>query len=270
MSEETNAVVTRRIEIAPGLIVVQIAPDGWNVPDFEPGQFAVLGLPGSARRCDRCEPETDPPDPKRVIKRAYSIASSSVAREFLEFYVALVPSGRLTPRLWALEVGDRVWLGPRIKGLFTLDEVPDDRHVVFVSTGTGLAPYMSMIRTAMTCGGERRFAILHGARNTWDLGYQAELSSLTRLCPNFVYVPSVSRPDAEPVPWSGETGYVQDVWDRRLVEARWGLAPTPDNSHVFVCGNPSMIEHMTKVLVDEGFKEHKRRDPGNLHIEKYW
>jgi ferredoxin--NADP+ reductase len=174
--------------------------------EFEPGQFVVLGLPGSSPRCDLAGQEDKPVAPNKVIKRAYSIASSSVAKEYLELYVVLVESGALTPRLFALEQGDDLWLGKKFTGKFTLDRVPKDKHVVFVATGTGLAPYMSMLRTHLVSGGPRRFAIFHGARHSWELGYRAELTMMTRLCPNLLYLATISRPGDEPLRWSGETG----------------------------------------------------------------
>src|SRR5215470_9347942 len=141
-STELNAVITQREDWAPGLVVVRIAPVGWELPPFTPGQFATIGLPASAPRLPGCDPEDPALDPGRFIRRAYSIASSSTQHEYLELYVALVTSGELTPRLLALGPGDRLWLGPKITGMFTLKEIPPDKDLVMVATGTGLAPYM--------------------------------------------------------------------------------------------------------------------------------
>lgn len=267
---EPNAVLTQRIEVAPGLCILRIAPEGWKLPDFTPGQFAVIGLPAGAPRVPLSDPEEPPVDPGRLIRRAYSIASSSLSREYLELFVTLVTSGELTPRLFALKPGDRLWLGPKLTGMFTLREVPREAHVVMAATGTGLAPYMSMLRTELECGGPRRMAVLHGARHSWDLGYTAELFTMQRLCPNFTYVPSVSRPKDEAAPWSGAVGYVQDLWTRGEVARAWGFPPTPANTHVLLCGNPGMIDTMTKVLEGEGFRVHEPRAPGQIHVEKYW
>lgn len=265
-----NAIVALRTEISPWLIILRVVPDGWTLPDFEPGQFAVLGLPGSAPRCALAEPEETPSDPTRLIRRAYSIASSSLRREFLEFYVALVTTGALTPRLFNLNIGDRLWLSPKITGMFTLAQVPDDQNVVMIATGTGLAPYMSMLTTHLVCGSPRHFAVLHGARHSWDLGYRSELMTLQHLCHNFSYTPVISRPAGEPVPWSGATGYVQDLWRVGIVEKAWGFKPTPQNTHFFLCGSPAMIDAATAMLEEEGFKEHTRKEPGQIHVERYW
>ena len=207
-----------------------------------------------------------------MIKRAYSIASSSKERGHIEFFVALVHSGSLTPRLFALRAGDPVYLSPRIVGMFTLDKAPRDRHVVMVATGTGLAPYISMLRTHLDCGGPRRFTVLLGARHSWDLGYHGELMALGHDCGNFHYVPTISRPGEEPSPWSGRVGYVQDLWSGGVIEQAWGFTPTPENCHVFLCGNPKMVETMLERLSGAGFLEyHARKQPGGqVHTEKYW
>ena len=168
MPEPLNAVVTQRVEVAPGLIILRVVPEGWPVPDFKPGQFAVLGLPGTAKRDAFSHPEPELADAEKLIKRAYSIASSSVAKVYMEFYIAMVASGILTPRLFALENGDRVWLSPKVTGMFTMDQVGTDRHIVLIGTGTGVAPYMSMLRTHLTAGGPRRFAVIQGARHSAD------------------------------------------------------------------------------------------------------
>ncbi len=250
-------------------MIVRVVPDGWQMPDFKPGQFAVLGLPGSARRYDLSDPEVGNGDPQKMIRRAYSIASSSRTREYMEFYISLVSSGSLTPRLFALNVGDHLWISPKVTGMFTLQQVPEDKHIVLIATGTGVAPYMSMLTSEMRCHSPRRFAVLHGAYHSWDLGYRSELQTMQFLCPNFSYLATIDRPEDEPVPWTGYVGWVQKVWQGGAVAKAWGFAPTPDNCHVFLCGNPAMIESMIKLLVAEGYREHDPKAPGNVHAEKF-
>ena len=267
---ELNAVVTTKIEVAPGLMVIRVAPDGWDLPEFAPGQFAVLGLPPEADRSDLADTEDEPVKPGKLIRRAYSIASSSKAHKYLEFYVTLVHSGALSPRLFKLQPGGRVWLGPKITGTFTLDLAPPDKEVILVATGTGLAPYMSMLRTELAASKGRRFAVLLGARHSWDLGYHAELVAMEQLSPKFTYLPIISRPAEEPVPWTGRAGYVLDLWRSRELEQEWKERPTPETSRIFLCGNPAMIDDMVDLLSDEGFTEHTRKTPGSIHVERYW
>jgi ferredoxin--NADP+ reductase len=267
---ELNAIVTQRIDFAPGLMILRVAPDGWELPTFTPGQFNVLGLPATAPRAPDADPENPPPKPDAFIRRAYSIASASIEREFVEFYIVQVKSGSLTPRLFALKVGDRVWLGPKATGMFTLDQVPREKHLVFIGTGTGLAPYMSMIRSHLQGGGARKFAALHGARHSWDLGYRTELFQMQRLTQDFIYLPILDDPSGEPTPWKGAVGFVQDLWKRGDIEKAWGFKPSPENAHVFLCGHPRMIESMKEILAAEGFVLHTKQTPGQVHLEEYW
>jgi len=267
---DLNAIVIQRMDFAPGLMVLRVAPDDWELPAFKPGQFSVLGLAASAPRCPDAEPEDPMPAPDAFIRRAYSIASSSLEREYLEFYIAHVKSGALTPRLFSLQVGDRVWLSPKATGLFTLDEVPEDQNLVFISTGTGLAPYMSMIHTHLRPDHSRRFAILQGARNSWDLGYRTELFHLQHLAPNFRYLPIITRPADELVPWKGHTGRLQAFWTQGERNQACGFTPEPAHTHVFLCGNPDMIDAMKPLLEAEGFTLHTKQQPGQIHVEEYW
>jgi len=271
LSSELNAVVVQRVEVAPGLLVLRVAPVGWELAPFKPGQFAVLGLPPEAPRHPFADGDDDPiPKPGTLIRRSYSIASSSDGRQYLEFYLTLVRSGSLTPRLFALGVGDRLWLGPKLTGVFTFDRAPADANLVMVATGTGLAPYMSQLRSDLRAGSARRIAVLHGARHSWDLGYRDELIAMQRLSSSLTYIATVSRPDQEPVPWGGETGYVQELWTRHRLDDAWGFRPVPENTHVFLCGNPDMVDSMTGLLAAEGFREHTRSQPGQVHSERFW
>lgn len=265
-----NAVVTQKHILNPDLGIFRIAPEGWALPAFKAGQFAVVGLPGSAPRIALSDPEETPTPPDKWIRRAYSVASSSLDDEYLELYVALVRSGELTPRLFQLDVGARLHLSEKITGMFTLDSVPPEANLVFIATGTGIAPYMSMLRSEVLAHSERKVAVLHGARHSWDLGYRAELTTLARHVPRFLYVPVISRPQQELVEWRGETGHVQQLWTRGLLARHWGAEPGPGDTHAFLCGNPAMVEDAIKVLGGLGFKEHTKREPGQIHVEKYW
>lgn len=269
--KEPNALVAQRIEITPDLIKLRIVPQGWDLPDFEPGQYATLGLAGSTARCPLAEPEDAPPkDRDKMIMRAYSVASSSVESQYLEFYVGLVRFGALSPRLFSLQAGDKLWISTRFKGMFTLADIPEEQNAVLIATGTGVAPYMSMLRTEAASGLKRRFAVIHGADRSYDLGYHSELSTLDMVCPTFSYLPILAKPEAEPVPWSGQKGFAQDLWKSGVIENAWGIRPTPENTHVFLCGNPLMIQNMTAALEPEGFVTHTKKQPGQIHTEQYF
>jgi len=301
MAAEYNATVSSRVEVAPGLVIMRVAPD--KLPfEFKSGQYVVLGLKASEPRVDEWESEAAPSvlptseafggaiagtpesqaavdaqaagiaraaaDPERMIRRAYSIASESRSDEYVEFYLTLVMSGELTPRLFKLKIKDRLYVGPKAVGVFTLDKAPG-KHLLMVGTGTGLAPYMSMLRSDLQCNGERNFVVVHGARYSWDLGYRTELSGLARHCGNFHYIPVITRPQ-EDVTWRGRSGYLQNVIASGAIEEKTGLALTPDKFDIFLCGNPGMIETVITWAEGRGFSRDKGHDIGTLHVEEYW
>lgn len=267
---ELNAVVTLKSQISPCLVILQVAADGWEQPEFIPGQYLSLGLPGSAPRCPGAEADRSPPAADKLICRAYSVASPSFIREFLEFYLALVPAGTLSPRLFNLKIGDRIWLSKKAVGHFTFQDVPDNDNIVLIANGTGLAPFMSMLGSHLELATGRKVALIHGVRNSRDLGYRSILMAMQHLRSAFTYLPVVSRPGQEPVPWKGATGHVQDIWKGGALERAWGFRPSPQNTHVFLCGSPQMITSMTDLLMLDGFAEHSKRTPGQVRSEKYW
>ncbi|RME91999.1 MAG: ferredoxin--NADP reductase [Verrucomicrobia bacterium] len=263
-----NATVVGREEINPELIILRVKPDG-ELFEFKPGQFAVLGLLGSAPRVPEADPEDPPPPPDKLIRRAYSISSSSLDRDHVEFYLTLVKSGELTPRLFALRVKDRLWLSPKASGLFTLDKARPDRNLLLVATGTGLAPYMSMLRTMLVQEAGRKFVVLHGARHSWDLGYRAELQTLARLRPNLIYLPAITRPHEDPH-WTGLTGRIQTLLANGEVEKASGLPLDPEHFEVFLCGNPAMVDAAKELLGQKGFVPDQGKQLGTIHVEEYW
>jgi ferredoxin/flavodoxin---NADP+ reductase len=263
-----NATLVGREEINPLLRVLRVQPDG-ALFEFKPGQFAVLGLAGGMPRVPEADPEAEPIPADKVIRRAYSIASASLERRYAEFYITLVNSGQLTPRLFALNYGDRLFLSPKATGLFTLDRVAPSKAVILIATGTGLAPYMSMLRTLLVQDSQRRFVVLHGARYSWDLGYRAELESLARIRPNLTYLPSITRPDQDPH-FRGATGRIQSLLEQGLVEETAGVVLDPAVADVFLCGNPEMIGAAKELLIARGFTPDQGKNSGTVHAEEYW
>ena len=268
MPDELNATVTRYAEINHGLLVLQITPD-FPLVEFTAGQYAVLGLPSSAPRIPYALEEDSPPVPDKLIKRAYSISSSSRQGEYLEFYVALVHSGALTPRLFSLREGDRVWLGKKITGMFTLDDVRPGQDILFVATGTGLAPYLSMLRSDYNFDDGHKTVIVHGARVSWDLGHSRELTALASRWELFHYLPIIDEVDRDPG-WNGRVGFVYEYFNDGTIPGLLGHDLNPQQTSVFLCGNPHMVEGMMTMLGDKGFTRHSRREPGNIFVEKYW
>jgi len=266
--EELNAVIQQVVQVSPIMKVFRIAPLGWTLPDFKPGQFVAIGLPPTNAKCAEATEEPAEIDSDKLIKRAYSIASSNLSKEYVEFYITLVHSGALTTRLFNLSIGDKIWMGTKFVGMFTLDQIPEDQNIVLIGTGTGVAPYMSMLRTdALHRKGN--IVVIHGAASSWDLGYSSELNLLQVLSPKFKYIPTITNPEREFVPWTGRTQFIQDIWEEGAIEKLWGFKPTADNTHVFLCGNPRMVQGMIEHLESEGFKEHTRKEAGQVHAEKF-
>lgn len=270
LKHKYNAFISHKIEIAPGLAILRVGPDGWEIPKFIPGQFAVLGLFISEPRCHCSEPETKCRKPTTLIRRAYSISSSAVINEYLEFYINLIYSGTLTPRLFSLEVGDRLWLSIKFSGLFALSDVSEEKDILMIATGTGLAPYMSMLRTFLKSQPQRRFTLLHGARHSCDLGYQTELIALQSLCNNFHYLPIISRPRDEHLQWNGPVGHVQSFWTSGILDQHLGFHPSPKDTEVFLCGNPKMVRETFEMLSKEGYQAQTKKNSGDVHVEQYW
>jgi len=268
MKNELNCRVSQVVQVSPSMKIFRIVPEGWELPDFEAGQFVALYLPASAERCEEATDEPKELAPDKMIKKAYSIASSSKNKEFIEFYVTLVRSGALTPRLFNLKIGDKIGMGSKFVGMFTLDQVPDNKNIVLIATGTGVAPYMSMLRSD-ALSKDRKITVIHGAANSWDLGYSSELTLLESITDKLKYVPTITNPEKEPSKWNGKTQFIQDLWEDGIIEKVAGYKPTPENSHIFICGNPNMINTMVESLEKDGFTEHSKRAPGQIHVEKF-
>ncbi|HOW63928.1 MAG TPA: ferredoxin--NADP reductase [Candidatus Paceibacterota bacterium] len=263
-----NATVTGREVVNPLLLVMRVQPDS-TVFDFKPGQFAILGLLGGEKRVLEAGDEDPPAEADKLIRRAYSIASCSMEKHYLEFFVTLVTSGQLTPRLFALPYGGRLFVGPKASGGFTLDRVAPGKAVFLIATGTGLAPYMSMLRTLLIQDTQRRYIVIHGARYSWDLGYRGELESLARVRPNLTYIPSITRPDQDPH-FRGQTGRIQNLLDQGVVEQLSTVPLDPALADVFLCGNPEMIQTVKALLASRGFTPDHGKEIGTLHVEEYW
>ena len=254
-----NATVVKRVNITDSLFIMGVKPD-FEVPNFLPGQYVALGLPASALRMGGYLDENEAVSDK-ILKRTYSIGSSPDQRDLIEFYVAVVPTGILTPRLQLLKEGDRVYIAPKVTGKFTIEGLSEDKNLILISTGTGIAPYISMIRTENIWTANRKITLLHGVRYTADLAYAEELKNLQNKNSNFSYYTTVSRAEES---YTGEKGYVQKYLKDEVVKLN------PEKDHVFLCGNPAMIDELESYLCQNSYTVHSSKTPGNLHLEKYW
>ena len=143
-----NATLIEREDLNEALAIFKVRLDSGQELDFSPGQYTTLGL---------IDPDAPPPNPNspaskkrkgpKLIRRAYSIASSPKLKSYLEFYIVRVDEGKLTPLLWKIKEGDPIFMDHKIKGKFTLAGIPDGKDLVMVGTGTGVAPFWSMLNT---------------------------------------------------------------------------------------------------------------------------
>jgi ferredoxin/flavodoxin---NADP+ reductase len=234
-----HARILERRDLSPELWIMRVDPGGSY--EFRAGQFATLGVQQNGKR----------------IERAYSIVSSPYENE-LEFFVELVPRGDLTPNLFRLNKGDTLLCRKIAKGRFTLDLTSGRTNHLLVSTVTGIAPYVSYVRTlyrdwkngGSPMPGNHKLFCLHGASRSWEFGYREELAGYAKEAPWFKYVPTVSRP-WEDASWQGETGRVDDMI-RKYADG-WGLRP--EETTGYLCGHPAMVENVHGILHRAGWKK---------------
>ncbi|MDR1009478.1 MAG: ferredoxin--NADP reductase [Rickettsiales bacterium] len=255
-----NAVIKSIKEITPDIRLFRIKLENGAKLEYTAGQFAVLGLPDDAGNLDG-----------EWHRRAYSITSAPSADE-VEFYIVLVEDGRLTSRLFALSEGAKIFMGEKVAGLMSLDGLPDDRDVLFVCTGTGIAPFISMLREhgGTLLNGKRQVALVQGSRHTYELGFSGELTELMKSNPNFHYFQVVSRAESETgTNWTGRTGHVQTLLKDGTIEKTLGRGFDPASLSVFLCGNPKMVDEVVDIFKDKGFTPKTPTSDGNLYFDKH-
>lgn len=265
-----NATLIERQDIHDGLAIFKFRYDAGDVPDFEPGQFTTLGL---------IDPDATPPNPNspasrrrgpKLVRRAYTIASPPKLKSHLEFYVVRIDDGRLTRVLWELKADDPIFMDEKIKGNFTLEGIPDGKDLVMVGTGTGLAPFWSMLNTYRGKGRWRKLVLLDGCRYIKDLGYYQKLTKIAAEDDSVIYLPMVSREPAD-APWQGLRGRVHAAFEPENFKQLAGIPLDPEQCHVLLCGSPQMIDQATENLNKLGFVTRDREHPdGNIHFERYW
>ena len=270
-------------------------------PAHLPGQYCTLGLGNWEPRMPGCQDDLlKPEDEAKVTRRAYSISCSVLDEtgdllelaytDFLEFYIVLVrenPDGRppaLTPRLFMLNTGDRIGIGEKITGHYTLESVEDGDNVVFLGTGTGEAPHNYMLWELLRRGHHGRIVNACCVRFRKDLGYLPIHEELGRRFPHYRYLPLTTR-EAQSV---RHKVYIQDLLTSGQLEEQLRAPLDPANTHVFLCGNPKMIgvpvksasnertyptpTGMIELLEKRGFQvdNHAAKIKGTIHFEEYW
>lgn len=283
------------------LMMMRVRPD-YPLPPHRPGQYSTLGMGYWEPRIPGCQEEVLKAEIEdKVVRRAYSIGCSVLDDgdrlldrehvDWLEFYVVLVRESEkaqgpgLTPRLFLLREGDRLYLGEKITGHFTLESVEPGDAVVFLATGTGEAPHNYMLWELLQKGHVGPILSACCVRYRRDLAYLAVHEELMRRYPNYTYLGLTTR-EADTV---HHKVYIQDLISSGELAKRLGGALDPARTHVFLCGNPKMIGVPAKdretgcrvypkptgvieILEQQGFHadQPQAKIKGNIHFEEYW
>jgi len=298
--QKYNATVESLTKPNSDLMLMRVRPD-YPLPEHKPGQYTSLALGYWEPRYPGCQEEVlQPGDESRLARRAYSISCPilDAAGElldqrqagWLEFYIVLVREAEkappaLTPRLFMLREGDRLYLGEKITGHFTLDPVQPDDTVLFLSTGTGEAPHNYMLWELLRRGHTGRILGACCVRYRQDLGYLATHQRLMQRHPHYTYLSLTTR-EKETI---NQKVYIQDLLTSGELEHRLGQPLDPAHTHVFLCGNPKMIGvpekdrqtgervypkplGVVEVLEQRSFKvdQPNIKFKGNIHYEEYW
>jgi ferredoxin/flavodoxin---NADP+ reductase len=212
---------------------------------FEAGQFVRIALDLGGER----------------VARPFSFVNPPADPTF-EFYGIVVPEGPLSPRLARLAPGDSLYVATNPAGFLVLSELPPAGTLWLISTGTGIAPFLSILRTEAPWQRYSNVVLVHAVRHARELVYRELIGQLK----NLKYITFVSRETS-----SGSlAGRIPAaVADGRL-EAAAGLRLAPESSQVMLCGNPEMLKDTTAALVARGLRKHRRRNPGQISVESFW
>jgi ferredoxin--NADP+ reductase len=221
-----------------------------EVGAFEAGQFAKLALAVNGE----------------MVARPYSFVNAPQERPH-EFYYGTLAEGPLTQRLCRLESGDTIFLAPRPSGFLVLGEVPDADNLWLIATGTGIGPFLSILKTEAPWRRYRRVVLVHAVRNAVELSYRDCIEELlARHAPQMRMVSFVSREKKAGMLHGRIPAAVEDA----RLEAAAGVRLAAKTSQVMLCGNPEMVADTTTALERRGMKKHRRRDPGHITVENYW
>ncbi|MCE2721793.1 MAG: ferredoxin--NADP reductase [Burkholderiales bacterium] len=251
-----SAPIVYRHEWNSHLLSIRIARDpGYR---FTPGQFARIGLADGNGE---------------TTWRAYSIVSAP-HEPFLEFFLVVLPGGKFSARVAKLAIGEEILLEKPAQGFLTLDRFRDGADLWLIGTGTGLAPYVSMLREPSTWKRFQNIVIALSVREAQDLAYVDEIETLaashTAGEAKLHFVKSLTR-DRNATPAANILhGRLTTLTESGELEANAELAFDLDRSRFMLCGNPEMVEAMRAILKARGFAMNRRLTPGHIIVENYW
>ena len=223
---------------------------------FRAGQFTKLGV-------TKADGST--------VWRAYSVVSSPYD-EFLEFFSIVVPGGEFTSELSRLKVGDTLMVERQAYGYLTLDRFIDGRDLWLLATGTGVAPFLSILQDFEVWEKFERIVLVYSAREVRELAYQDLIADLTQreylaeYAHKLTYIPIVTR---EEVP-DTLNGRITTLIESGELERAAGVQLSPEHSRVMLCGNPQMIDDTRKLLKERNLQLSLTRRPGQVAVENYW
>lgn len=216
---------------------------------FVAGQFVRIALDVGGQR----------------IARPFSFVNAP-GEERLEFYGVIVPQGPLSPHLARLQPGDTLFYADNPSGFLILDEVPSAEDLWMLSTGTGLAPFLSILGTPEPFQKYRRVILVHAVRHAAELVYRERIEPIGRMHgERFRYVTFVSR-ESHPGSLAGRIPVA--IRDGRLEAAAVPIGA--ERSQLMLCGNPDMVKDVTAALAERGLRKHRRRAPGQITVENFW
>ena len=168
--------------------------------------------------------------------------------------------------LAALVAGDDILVATKAAGLLTLKQLAPASKLFLIATGTGVGPFLSILKTTEVWQQFKQVSLVHAVRFAEELSYAESIASLKNAHPaQFHYQPIVSR-EAAPDTLSGR---IPKLIENNQLEQALGMIIDED-SQILLCGNPEMVQEATNVLTQRGLSRHTRRDPGHISIEKYW
>lgn len=203
-----------------------------------------------------------------IIQRAYSYLNAPENSD-LEFYIATVAQGKLTPYLSALVSGDTIILTKEAYGSFVLDKIPSCENLWMLATGTGIAPYLSIL----SCQDRRldnflNIVLVHATQFSKNLNYLFKMMQLKKIHNNKLHIETVLSQECSTYSLYGR---IPHLISNDLLEKKVGINLDIKNSHVMLCGNPAMIYETKKILYKKyGMKRHVKGDPGHITQECYW
>ena len=262
---------------APTLLSFKVTrPDGFK---FTAGQFVRLGIHGKdlqyfaqnhETKLITSETQGQPIDLEGYVFRAYSVASSPYD-EFIEFFSVVIPDGEFTSKVNHIQVGDSLLLNTTPFGYLTLAryQLPLPNDLWLLATGTGLAPFLSILKTIDVWQQYQRIILVYSARTSQELAYQAEIGSIKSIYGDdgaaFVFLPIVTR-EAD---YAGEKARISNLIVSGKLTQLVGQKLDKERSHVMLCGNPQMVEDTKEALKSIGLTMN-RRGEGNIAVENYW